>query len=328
MVVTFHRVVSHPDYEDPLKVSVLTFEQQINFLEKNFRIISASDFETYLINGHSSLEGTCLITFDDGWRDNYTHAFPVLKQLKVPALFFLTTDYVGTRKTFWPERLGRVIDSLRFALVSEKSSLTFSTLPQSATEQLRGVLSSTLGSYKAKTNDLINHLKQFDPEMIHDSLDQLAYRCQIQENGLDRSMMTWEEVQEMAQHGMEFGSHTKSHAILTQIRKECILEELRGSKETIESILRRPVKFISYPNGDHNDFVIQKTEEAGYLAAFSCLPGINPSLTNRYALRRKHLVEYYSLGIRGAFGDSYFRADLSDIRERLRQFKIEILNYI
>jgi len=125
-------------------------------------------------------------------------------------------------------------------------------------------------------------------------------------------------VKEVADHDMEFGSHTKSHTILTQVTPERVEAELRDSKQTLEEALKKRVCLLSYPNGNHDQLVVEMTREAGYIAAFSCLPGINYSCDERYAFRRKHLTEYYSLGLRGEFSEAFFAVDLCDIRERIR----------
>lgn len=318
LVVTYHRVTSLPDYGDPLKVSVSVFEQQIRFLRENFRIISTSDLAAQLGKGNHRLNDACLITFDDGWRDNYLHAFPVLVKLDVSAIFFLASDYIGTERIFWPERLVGILNFIRANHMDKLKSLELKLLPTDLTDQLHRAAMVPRDRCSEQINDLVNTLKRYDAGLIHRSLDLLAREVAFSETSFGRLMMNWDEVRTMVAQKMEFGSHTRTHAILTQIKRQDVFEELLGSKMAIEEQLNRPVKYISYPNGDHDAFVLQKTHEAGYEAGFTCIAGRNQSLIERYALKRKHVTEYYSVGINGRFANSYFGADLSDFREKLR----------
>ncbi|MBX3330273.1 MAG: polysaccharide deacetylase family protein [Nitrospira sp.] len=317
-MVTYHRVTAVPDYGDPLKVSVSVFEQQIRFLRENFRVITTSDLAAQLGEGIHRLNDACVITFDDGWRDNYIHAFPVLVKLDVSAIFFLASDYIGTEKIFWPERLVGILNFIRANYMAKLKSLELKLLPTDLTDQLHRAIMAPDELVSKRINDLVNTLKKYDAGLIHSSLDLLAQEVLFPKAGCGRLMMNWDEVRAMAAHKMEFGSHTKTHAILTQIKRQDVFEELLESKMAIEGQLNRPVKYISYPNGDHDAFVLQKAQEAGYEAGFTCIAGRNQSLSERYALKRKHVTEYYSVGINGRFAASYFWADLSDLRENLR----------
>jgi len=318
LVVTYHRVTAVPDYGDPLKVSVPVFEQQIRLLKENFRVITTSDLAAQLGEPNHRLNDACLITFDDGWRDNYIHAFPVLVKHGVSAIFFLASDYIGTEKIFWPERLVGILNFIRVNCMDKLKFQELKLLPSDLTDQLHRLAMVSDELVSEQVNDLINALKKYDARVINSSLDLLAQEVVFPEAILGRLMMNWDEVRAMAAQKMEFGSHTKTHAILTQTKREDVFEELLGSKLAIEEQLNRPVRYISYPNGDSDAFVLQKTQEAGYEAGFTCIAGRNQSLIQRYALRRKHITEYYSVGINGRFAASYFWADLSDLRENLR----------
>lgn len=318
LVVTYHRVTANPDYGDPLKVSVSVFEEQIRFLRENFRVITTSDLAAQLGEENHRLNGACLITFDDGWRDNYIHAFPILVKLGVPALFFLASDYIGTGKIFWPERLVGILNFIRASHADKLNSLELKLLPSDLTDQLHRAAMVPHDLRSKQINDLVNRLKKYDAGLVHSSLDLLVREMAFSEASFGRLMMNWDEARAMAAQKMEFGSHTRTHAILTQINRQDVFEELLGSKVAIEEQLNRPIKYISYPNGDHDAFVLQKTQDAGYEAGFTCVAGRNQSLAQPYALKRKHITEYYSVGINGRFAAPYFLADISDFRENLR----------
>jgi len=109
LVLTYHRISDELDIQDPLKVSMENFEKQILFLKENYSIISGEQLADIITNKRLFPPKACLITFDDGWRDNYTHAFPILKRYRVPAIIFISTDYIGTDKMFWHEKLKKIL---------------------------------------------------------------------------------------------------------------------------------------------------------------------------------------------------------------------------
>lgn len=87
--------------------------------------------------------------------------------------------------------------------------------------------------------------------------------------GRKRPMMTWNDIKSWAADGMEFGSHTRSHADLTALSPRALRAELADSKSQLEQQLARPVRFLAYPYGRHNAQVRDAVAEAGYAAAFS-----------------------------------------------------------
>ena len=112
-VLTYHKISDAPDIHDSMKVSKTTFENQIIYLKKYYTIISGDQLADILIHGNAFPENSCLITFDDGWLDNYTNAFPILKKHEVPAVIFISTDFVGTNTTFWHENLKEYLSRMK-----------------------------------------------------------------------------------------------------------------------------------------------------------------------------------------------------------------------
>jgi peptidoglycan/xylan/chitin deacetylase (PgdA/CDA1 family) len=90
--------------------------------------------------------------------------------------------------------------------------------------------------------------------------------------------MTWDQVREMGANGIEFGSHTLTHPIMTRIPHEQVKRELVESKQLIEQEIGKPVVTFAYPNGGPEDFnpgIIAELRDAGYMMAFSLMPGYN-----------------------------------------------------
>ncbi len=103
------------------------------------------------------------------------------------------------------------------------------------------------------------------------------------------SLLTWEQMREMQQRGVTFGSHTLSHRRLTDLPEEQWRRELAESKQALEEGLGRPVETLAYPYGDFSPEIGQTALEMGYRLCFSTLPGLNTSTTDRSALRRMNV---------------------------------------
>ena len=105
IVVTYHRISTSVERGDPLKISLDTFEKQMAHIRRRYRVVSGSAVAEWIAQGRSPPSRSCLVTFDDGWGDNYGQAFSVLRAYDIPALIFLSTDFIGSEPAFWSERV-------------------------------------------------------------------------------------------------------------------------------------------------------------------------------------------------------------------------------
>ncbi|MDD2541266.1 MAG: polysaccharide deacetylase family protein, partial [Desulfuromonadaceae bacterium] len=113
-ILMYHRVLAsggnQPYFvQSGMYVSASSFEKQIAFLRDRFEVVFFEDLVEKVLNG-GDIRGHCAITFDDGWRDNYTEAFSILAKYRVPVTIFLATGFVGTDRMFWPEELCYYLD--------------------------------------------------------------------------------------------------------------------------------------------------------------------------------------------------------------------------
>ena len=315
MVLMYHRITDDKDYSDPLKVSRACFDKQIRFLKSNYTIISADDLEEIIQGSRPMPENACLITFDDGWKDNYDHAYPLLKKHDVPAIIFISTDFIGTDKVFWHERLQNILKRVPSNTPLNGLKVAFEAWPEDIVEDIANIIRSPLAERHHLINCLITDLKAFEAERIDELVLLVSSVFNIKENK-ERLMLSWEEVGEMAENGIYFGSHTKFHSILTQVDESLVVEELSDSKSTIEHKLGRAAAFFSYPNGNYNETIMRYVKDAGYIAAFACLRGKTFSYEDRYEIKRDMVREDLASGFNGEYSDIFFKIELSGIRNR------------
>lgn len=282
------------------------FEQQMTYLKKTFHIISLSEFIGYKVYGAKLPENAIMVTLDDGYRDNYTFAFPIFKRLNIPASIFLTTDPIETKKPLFYDALRyAVINTSRMILDLRDIGLSIYCIDKT-NEALLSIairditeFSKQLGKYqKDKLINTIYH--RLDMDMVKMKKNNNIY-------------LSWDEITEMAHNGIEFGAHTKTHPQLSALNlKEC-KEELIHSKRVIEEHIGKPVRALAYPFGGRKDFSVvteKAAQEAGYECAFSL--SIYDGASN-FTIGRKMVDSCMSSDLFGNFCKPLFVADLMRI---------------
>jgi peptidoglycan/xylan/chitin deacetylase (PgdA/CDA1 family) len=295
-ILCLHRVLTEEEQNrsDSVNAMVLgerTFVKMLEYISRRYRIVS---FDAFLANGANSADLSrpwCLVTFDDGWRDNYTTAYPWLKKFHLPALVFLTTGLIESQELFWIERLARAWKhpSRRAEIQSRLGSLT------QTKDQLSDVETT------------IEYLKRMPSKKRQQILDLLmpSEESYDQRDMVDQ-MLTWGQVTEMSRDGIEFGSHTVTHPLLTFEDDAVVNHELCASKQILEEKLDKKVRAFAYPNGDCDQRVRRQVRQAGYECAFTTRPGWYRSEHDLFDIRRIQLHEGNVTGPRRQFSPAMF----------------------
>jgi peptidoglycan/xylan/chitin deacetylase (PgdA/CDA1 family) len=262
-VLGYHRVV--PDFAavdglPQLCVSRETFTAQLEYVVRHMEVFDLATAALVLRGARPLRRDACLVTFDDGYREVYTQAFPILRRLGLPAAVFLSTGFVSARKRFPHDRL--------YDLLSQ----TFPELPVSRVVAIAA--------------------RRLPSSRISALVDALASA-----SGEEEPCLTWEQCAEMARHGIDFGSHTVSHTPLAREPRARMRRELRDSIEEIEQRLACRARFVAYPNGIYSDEVIRACEELDVQAAFTTEDRPNrPGQTHALCVGRRQLWEAHARG--------------------------------
>jgi peptidoglycan/xylan/chitin deacetylase (PgdA/CDA1 family) len=272
-------------------VTVPTLERQLAFLEQHFEIVPLG----HLLDGETvrrrARRPRCVITFDDGWRDNYDLAFPILRQRSIPATIFLTTDFIGTERVFWHTEL---IYLLLMGELSEylRDEPALAAYPEPVRECLRRCAEPGLGSRADDVDTLVETVKarcsEDEIQALLETLTRAARLGRLLFPGR-RFFLDWEQVREMAANGFEIGSHGRSHRILTRVSSQEAKQELVQSKAEIERRVGREVTHFAFPNEDANADLAGWAAQAGYRTA--CVGAGVAAGTAIRALRRVGMHE-------------------------------------
>lgn len=291
VVLMYHRVLpaaADTFSEHSIVVSPHTFSRQMAFLRRHFRPLSLSALANLLADRQRPPSMSCVVTFDDGWQDNFDYALPLLRQHDVPATIFVATSFIGTDRCFWQEVLTRRIVAAvncggeAAACVEQRLG---PTLDASNASELRLSVRAAVTKMKARPAEEVRGFSN--------ALDQALARAGVDVSslGADR-FMSWEQVRKLTlEPGIDVGAHGCSHAPLTSLQPDCASQELRDSRSHIESVTGRHVPAIAYPNGDFDDAVVAGARQAGYSLGFTTRRGLVNGQEDPLKLRRINIHE-------------------------------------
>jgi peptidoglycan/xylan/chitin deacetylase (PgdA/CDA1 family) len=212
------------------------------------------------------------VTIDDGYRDFYLYAYPILSAYRIPATVFLVTDFIDRKGWLW-------WDAMVYALGHTKQSVA--EVPLASGEVLRLTLDS-MEQRAAAAIALAEGLKTVSNSGRLQVLAEIPRQLKVSvpDEPTERyAPLTWEEVRLTAAHGIEFGAHTKTHPILSRVSdEEELRNEIEGSKIRIEEELGRDVIQFCYPNGQPGDFLPETVEtirKSGFRIAVTTCSGLN-----------------------------------------------------
>jgi peptidoglycan/xylan/chitin deacetylase (PgdA/CDA1 family) len=273
-ILTFHRV---NDENDPFLPAVPTavFAARIAHIARHYRVMTVEDLVERVRQGTVPRNALAL-TFDDGYRDNLSHAAPILAKHGLPATIFLAAGYIGTPDVPWFDHV-----ALAFKLSRRREV----TLPGSQPQRLE-----TEGDRLAGLDRAISWLKTLSDEKRRRAVEHLV--ADLNPRGPDRPkrfMLTWGEVDALRGLGFAVGAHTMTHPILSRVTLEHAREEIQGSKDAIERALGVTVRAFAYPNGGPEDYsptTVRLVQECGFRCAVTTRRGLNGPATPPFELRR------------------------------------------
>jgi len=297
VVLMYHRVLSDEEYltcfsMNGIVVTTKTFAKQMKYLARNFHIVSPEDFLKHMQEKMPFASKTCLVTFDDGWKDNFKNALPTLKENKVPALVFLATGFIDTRNYFWQTRLIRSLYSLREYLAQNPDQQP-DRLPAMKIDEISSIVHSSDEEFREKVLAFAASQKKENISLIEERIALLNKDIQSEgEEGLGHEdFLDWQEIMEMKKEGIWFGSHGISHRILPTLEEKEVEKEVSRSKEFIENKLGKDAWAFSYPNGNCSKAAVNAVQKSGYKLAFTTESGPVTSRDDPYRIKRRNIFE-------------------------------------
>jgi peptidoglycan/xylan/chitin deacetylase (PgdA/CDA1 family) len=274
--LAYHRVSDTCDSFLP-PMSIKKFETQMTYLATHCNVLSL-DEAVERIKAQDVPDGAVVVTFDDGYADNYIHAFPILKRLSIPATIFLPTDVIGTGRVLWHDQV--------FSALSKSKVPLIKGFPENGSRFSLG----TLEDRRHAQDAILLYIRSLDVSRRNHEIGRLFALLDISMNlESPRIYLDWSEVKAMQSYRIGFGSHTVSHPILSLLSEAEAREEVLESKRLMEKILGIRVKSFAYPSGRRQDFsetTKALLRESGYECAVTMIHGTNSVGTDLFEMRR------------------------------------------
>ncbi|MEL6252792.1 MAG: polysaccharide deacetylase family protein [Bacteroidota bacterium] len=243
-ILMFHRIVESGNQarihnHESLEINPDHLRSTVAFFRKRgYKFYSLDEFHSRMLSG-TLKEKFVLLTFDDGYLDNYELAYPILKELEVPFCIYITTNFPDRKAILWwylLEDMLRENEQIQFSFEGESYDLATSN-------QLE----------KEEAFSLIRKLitQRFDARTYEQQLQEVFQNYQSDLFAYsERMAMSWEQIKEIAQDELvTIGAHTVNHFPLKQLKEEELETEIMESKRIIESHLGSPVHHFAYPFG-------------------------------------------------------------------------------
>jgi peptidoglycan/xylan/chitin deacetylase (PgdA/CDA1 family) len=262
LVLAYHSILEQ-QHPQPFRYhhTAGEFAAHLDWLGRNCEPVGLEGVRKWLEGKWNSSKPPALITFDDGYKNNPMIAANLLSRKGMPAIFFLSTDYIGRDRVLWPDIVFARILAWPSGTLRLPEGLTTAVPP--AEEQRIPLAFRVVQECKDSAEE--KRLEYLEYLAAETSTANVKLAPQVQD------FMSWDDARGLIQRGFELGSHTVTHPILSRVSSEQLRCELIESRKRVEAETGSRCIAIAYPNGSPRDYspaVLQAAEEAGYEFGF------------------------------------------------------------
>ncbi len=272
-VFYFHRVPEQPDPLLPSEPDARMFDRMLGWIGSQFRVLDPLEASRRLFEG-TLPDRPAVISFDDGYRDNYTVALPILRRHGFRAMFFVATGFLDGSMMF----NDRVIEAVR--------RCSAGVLPVPGAD--RNVPVCSIPERAAAIDQLLRAIKHLPPAERMERVAEIEHAAGVAP--ASGAMMRPEEVIALHRAGMHVGGHTRTHPILLKLDHTEAWREIDGGLEDLRSLTGERPRLFAYPNGkpgvDYGPEHVSMVEQAGCSFAFTTHPGAARRTSSRFELPR------------------------------------------
>lgn len=300
LILMYHRFSRTPD---PFKISEKEFEAHLEYLQRRTTVVSLDEILS-AENPDDLPPNPTVITIDDGYRDAYDIAFPLLKKYRMPATLYVVTEFVAGGIWLWTDFTRYLLDA---------SGAEFFSYEHPNGEKFEAELNSSADRFEA-AGRLNSILKKLPEKEKNFRIGEIARSLEMQiptEPTEDFAAISWEQAREMDADLVKIESHTATHPILPNVGGKRLAFELVEAKKKLETVLGRKIRHFCYPNGSLNEKVRAAVEEAGYASAVTTEYGFNAETADSFLLKRIDAQPDIAKFAQSVSGFEFFRQKIS-----------------
>jgi len=261
------------------------FASQMRYIRQHYRVVSLGQMCGDILSGRN-VRPTVSITFDDGYRDLYTHAFPVLQNYEIPATIYLIGESMESGQAPWYDRIFVALDVAPGPVLELQIGAA------------RRFILSSFADRAAAAWEIVCYLRSIPDSERRKWCQQFEKQIPIPRQRLERRILDWEQVRAMQKSGISFGAHTMTHPSVSRLDAPELETELGHSKRLLEDGLGEAVEDFAYPFGKPSDCSLAAEECLGkhrYRSAVTTTDGCNLKGDNLYRLRRLQIGDQRSM---------------------------------
>lgn len=282
VILAYHRITEMPSDPQLLCVSPDNFAKHLEHLRQHYQPISLTALGQTLNDGNIPNKAV-IVTFDDGYADNFWNVKPLLEHHDIPATLFVSSGYIDQNREFLSDVLERCLllpESLPDSLTLVIEDKTYSW--QISSQRNYGdSWNVETGLYPTPRHRCYHELHKLLRPMSNDSrreaLQELAKWAQVTgDERPDHRVLNLNELRKLAENSLiEIGAHTANHIMLAAQPADVQLREINGSRQHLEEMLGIPITSFSYPYGGANavnEDTIRLVRDAGFELACANFP--------------------------------------------------------
>jgi len=267
------------------RLSPKHLDKVLRVLAPRYRFVSL-DEAVAIVARKAPSRRAMVLTFDDGYRNNITHAIPVLQRYRMPATIFLPTGNIDSQMPFWYDRVDYALQHSKIQRLEYQLDSSTGVLKGKDRERLKRSFEELREKAKGMGCTEEEMIRRLEP--LTEELERRAQSKLSDKMGDDpwAGLLTWPEARAAQSSSVRFGSHTVDHVALGTASRLAVCEQLARSKETLERELGTACGHVAYPYGSFSPLVAEVTRSCGYSAGVTTEEGTNPPGTDPIALRR------------------------------------------
>jgi peptidoglycan/xylan/chitin deacetylase (PgdA/CDA1 family) len=280
-ILMYHSVIEDPSAQDVFLGDIShardIFYGQMELLARRYCPISLDQVRRFMCGEGTLPDRAVVVTFDDGYADNYEIAAPALNRVGVPATFYVTIGSVERRRLPWPARLRFLFRTTNRARWADSSGTSWPLFNAVEREKAYLLSCDECGKLVGKTQE--KYVARLEGELDN--------QVPTESGAL---MMTYDQVRTLVQQGHIVGSHTMTHPNMAHVSLEDARHEMTESKHRLERELSAAVAHFSYPCPalwpHWTEQTVTASRDAGYETAVTTNGGLTRKGDNPLALKR------------------------------------------